>query len=278
MALGLKSSISSSSGKLQTPHGYKFAGNRPIAWWDSTYGVTYDGSNKVSSWKSRFPSGTRDDWELTQSTGVRQPTYDASNSSFNDLPSLEFNASSAFTALVGGAATNVHITNPVILVAAHNSSLSHDRYLVAQFGGTDYQTDKDWILFALNTGSPKDARSIWATTTASNYFEYITLSPVTTTSGTSAVYAWRSGTVATTPTQWWRDKTATEGSATTRPTGVTYNFEMGGLTNFTNREWDGYILECILFDADSTAFTNAEILTLSEQMAARYDIPTEHDP
>ena len=60
----------------------------PEIWLDAAAGVT-ESSGSVSGWADQ--SGNSNDF--SQLTGLRQPSYNASDSNFNNLPSISFDGS-----------------------------------------------------------------------------------------------------------------------------------------------------------------------------------------
>ena len=54
----------------ETGEVFDWEGKSPIAWFDPSFGITKDGSDKVSAWASRIGSET-----VTQTVGSQQPTW-----------------------------------------------------------------------------------------------------------------------------------------------------------------------------------------------------------
>lgn len=70
----------------------------PSAWYQSDFGVTFDGSNNVSDWLDR--SGNNKHFQ--QLTGSLQPLYNSSDSDFGGLPSVQITSGDYFNILNGG--------------------------------------------------------------------------------------------------------------------------------------------------------------------------------
>jgi len=290
----------------KTPYGYEFKGNEPLAWWDATLtdSLDVDGSYKISNWRSRWtPSSLGEDWTLSQSVAADQPyyyspgdpdgggsnTFHAHNRKVDEYGSsadehcftegiIEFKRGGTKTGLFCGSDTNRDIDSPLVLVAMYQTTYGTSQGLCGQAGDTDWDTDRQWILYNINHTSPKENRLIWAYQPTSSY-KYTT----NWTSGTYNQYdnpgtnydivsGCRIPSDTNKPSLFLKsDQMSTASTAYAKATDVTAPFFVGNHPLETNAV-DGYIAEVILFDADEGAFSNSDVQNLILQMAKRHNI------
>jgi len=289
-----------------TPYGYEFYGNQPVAWWDATLtdSLDVDGSYKVSNWRSRWTGKVpSEDWTLSQSTAADQPYYyspgsghDGDTNAFHahnrktdgaggsagehcfDEGIIEFKRSGTKTGLFCGSDTDRNIDSPLVLVAMYQTTYGTTQGLCGQAGNTDWDTDRQWILYNINAASPKENRVIWAYAPTSSY-KYTTNwisgtynqydNPGTNYDQVSGV---RLPSDTNKPTLFMKsDKKTTASTAYAKDPTVTAPFFVGNHPLETNAV-DGYIAEVILFDATESDITNTQVESLILQMCKRHNV------
>ena len=288
------------------PYDYDFFGNEPVAWWDATLpdSLDVDGSYKVSNWRSRWTGKVpTEDWTLSQSTASDQPYYYSAGSGHDGDTNafhahnrktdgaggsagehcftdgiVEFKRSGTKTGMYCGSDSDRNIDSPIALVAMYQTTYGTTGGLCGQADDTDWDTDRQWILYNINDALPKENRVIWAYAPTSSY-KYTT----NWTSGTYNQYnnpgtyfdivsGVRLPSDTNKPSLFLKtDQTHTASTAYAKDPTVTGKFFVGNHLLETNPV-DGYIAEVILFDADTTKFSNAQVESLILQMCKRHNI------
>jgi len=289
-----------------TPYGYEFFGNEPLAWWDATLeeSLNIDGSYKVSEWRSRWtPANLGEDWTLSQSVAAAQPyyynpgdpdgggsnTFDAHNRKISETDVsadehcftqgiVEFKRGGTKTGLFCGTDTDRDIDSPLVLVAMYQTTYGATQGICGQSGNTNWDTDRQWMLYNINHTSPKENRVIWAYAPTSSY-KYSTNwisgtynqydNPGTNYDQVSGV---RLPSDTNKPTLFMKsDQTYTYPYAYAKDSTVTAPFFVGN-DPLETAPLDGYIAEVILFDVTDSDISNAQVESLILQMCKRHNV------
>tara|TARA_R100001594_G_scaffold130265_1_gene169288 strand:- start:851 stop:1723 length:873 start_codon:yes stop_codon:yes gene_type:complete len=275
-----------------TPYGYEFYGNQPLAWWDFTLSdsTDVDGSDKVSAWRSRWTGKVpSEDWTLSQSEASKQPKTRSAvltNRGGGDCftgGSIEFKAGGTSTGLLCGSDTNRHIDSPLWLIAMYQSTYSSTQGICGQFGTSDdWDDDRGWQFYNMQTSKPKENRLIWAYASSTSYKYMTNWSPGSYDSDDNpGVYfdhvgGGRIPSDTNKPSLFMKDLTKKNSSAYQKDSDVFYNFHLGYSSDETY-PFDGYIAEVILFDATESEFSNAQVEALSLQIAKRHNLDSTNN-
>lgn len=278
-------------------YGYEFYGNQPLAWWDATLAdsLDVDGSYKISNWRSRWTGKVpTEDWTLSQSTAADQPYYyspgsghDGDTNSFhghnrdgdNILTEgiIAFKKSGTFTGFVCGNDTDRNIDSPLVLTAFYQQTYGISGGYVGQAGPTDWDTDRQWILYNINHAAPKENRMIWAYEPTSSYKYTTNWTPGTynqyNNPGTNyeQVSGGRLPSDGNVSLFLKTDQTSTAGTNYQKDTAINAPFFFGD-PPYGSYGLHGWVVECILFDATLAEFSNAQVEALILQMCKRHNI------
>jgi len=102
-----------------------------VSWLRADMGITLNGSN-VSAWADQSGNGNH----VTQATAVKQPTYVASDASYNGLPTVSFGGAQSMN--TAALLPSSPIAQPITMILAGQTHQSPGGSFLCEFSGTRF--------------------------------------------------------------------------------------------------------------------------------------------